>query len=130
MSLILILMMNKYPNPKYFTNDEFLRCTPPCTMEDLSPLLLDKLDIVRSLCGFPLIVNSAYRTFDYEQDKGRTGSSSHCKHIAVDIAVQSGEKRLKIVQNALRAGFQRIGIARTFVHLDLDADKPSAIWLY
>lgn len=100
-------------------------------MEDLSPILLDKLDIVRSLCGFPLIVNSAYRSISYEQDvKGRTGSSSHCKHIAVDIAVQSGEKRLKIVQNALRAGFQRIGIAKTFVHLDLDAEKPASIWLY
>lgn len=99
-------------------------------MEDLDPVLLDKLDIVRSLCGFPLIVNSAYRTFDYEQEQGRTGSSSHCKGIAVDIAVQSGEKRLKIVQNALRAGFSRIGIAKTFVHLDLDESKASSIWLY
>lgn len=99
-------------------------------MEDLSDELLDRLDVVRSLCGFPLIVNSAYRSFDYEQSKGRTGSSSHCKGIAVDIAVQSGETRLKIVQNALRAGFQRIGIAKTFVHLDLDEGKPSSIWLY
>lgn len=122
--------MKKYPNPKYFSNDEFLRCTPPCTIEDLSDELLDRLDVVRSLCGFPLIVNSAYRSFDYEQERGRTGSSSHCKGIAVDIAVQSGEKRLKIVQNALRAGFQRIGISKTFVHLDLDYDKPSSIWLY
>lgn len=122
--------MKKYPNPKYFSNDEFLRCTPPCTIEDLSDELLDRLDVVRSLCGFPLIVNSAYRSFDYEQDRGRTGSSSHCKGIAVDIAVQSSEERLKIVQNALRAGFQRIGISKTFVHLDLDEDKPSSIWLY
>lgn len=99
-------------------------------MEDLSDVLLDKLDIVRSLCGFPLVVNSAYRTFDYEQSKGRSGSSSHCKGIAVDIAVQSDEKRLKIVQNSLRAGFQRIGIAKNFIHLDLDNDKPSCIWLY
>ena len=99
-------------------------------MEDLSDELLDRLEVVRSLCGFLLIVNSAYRSFDYELSKGRTGSSSHCKHIAVDIAVQSGEKRLKIVQNALRAGFQRIGIAKTFVHLDLDEGKPSSIWLY
>lgn len=124
------MKMKKYPNPKYFSNDEFLRCTPPCTMEDLSEELLDRLDVVRSLCGFPLIVNSAYRSFDYEQEMGRTGSSSHCKHLAVDIAVQSGEKRLKIVQNALRAGFQRIGIAQNFVHLDLDSDKPISIWLY
>lgn len=123
-------MSKKYPNPKYFSNDEFLRCTPPCTMEDLSDELLDRLDVVRSLCGFPLIVNSAYRSFDYEQERGRTGSSSHCKGIAVDLAVTSGEKRLKIVQNALRAGFKRIGIAKTFVHLDLDEGKSSSIWLY
>lgn len=99
-------------------------------MEDLSDELLDRLDVVRSLCGFPLIVNSAYRSYDYELEQGRRGTSSHCKHIAVDIAIQSGEKRLKIVQNALRAGFQRIGIAKTFVHLDLDEEKPSSLWLY
>lgn len=99
-------------------------------MEDLSDELLDRLDVVRSLCGFPLIVNSAYRSFDYELEKGRTGSSSHCKGVAVDIAVQSVENRLKIVQNALRAGFRRIGIAPTFVHLDLDESKPSGMWFY
>lgn len=122
--------MIKYPNPKYFHNDEFLRCLPPCQITDLDDELLDRLDVVRSLCGFPLVVTSGYRDFDYEQLNGRSGSSSHCKHVAVDLSCHSSERRLTIVQNALRAGFQRIGIAKTFIHLDLDDDKPKCIWLY
>lgn len=123
-------MMSKLYRYKYFSPSEFLKCTPPCKIDDLSEELLDSLDVVRSLCGFPLVVTSAYRSFDYEQEHKRTGSSSHCKGIAVDISCQSSDRRLKIVQNALRAGFRRIGISDTFIHLDLDNDKPECIWLY
>lgn len=123
-------MMSKLYRSKYFASSEFLKCVPPCCIDDLDDVLLDKLDIVRSLCGFPLVVTSAYRTFDYEQSKGRTGSSSHCKRIAVDVSCLSSGQRLHIVQNSLRAGFERIGIGKTFVHLDLDKDKPSCMWLY
>ena len=27
-------------------------------------------------------------------------------------------------------GFQRFGIAKTFIHVDNDDQKPNAIWLY
>jgi hypothetical protein len=30
----------------------------------------------------------------------------------------------------IHAGFTRIGIAKTFIHADVDDKKPNAIWLY
>ena len=35
-----------------------------------------------------------------------------------------------MVNALLNAGFRRIGIANTFIHADLDKQKPHAIWLY
>lgn len=115
--------------PRYFKEVEFERCTPPCKLSDMSDDLIDRLDYARALAGVPFILTSAYRSYDWEYDHGRFGTSSHCKGMAVDISCQSSEKRLKIVQSALRAGFRRIGIYSTFIHLDVDPDKPACIWL-
>lgn len=92
--------------------------------------LIERLDYARALAGFPFIINSAYRCRSYEISMGRSGTSSHCKGLAVDLRCDSDYKRLIMVQNLLRAGFRRIGIAKTFIHADLDKDKSPCIWLY
>lgn len=116
--------------PFHFSESDFARCVPPCKASDLSQELLDRLEYARSLCGFSFILTSAYRTQEYEHDKNRTGSSSHCKGLAVDISCNSEERRYILVQNLLRAGFSRIGIGKTFIHADIDRQKKSCIWLY
>ena len=30
----------------------------------------------------------------------------------------------------IKVGFRRIGVGKSFIHSDLDNDKPNAIWLY
>ena len=72
-------------NLKYFSESEFNRCTPACKMSDCKDFALRMLDAMRDYAGVPIILNSAYRSKEYEKKKGRTGSSSHCKGVAFDI---------------------------------------------
>lgn len=114
----------------YFTEKDWRSATPPCSGSDMSPELVSMLHSVRSLCGFPLVINSAYRTTDYELSKGRSGTSSHCKGLAVDIACKDEAQRLALLAALIRVGFVRIGISKTFIHCDIDREKKSNIWLY
>lgn len=90
---------------------------------------LKDLDAARTLAGVPFKVNSAYRSIDYEFQHGRTGTSSHCKGLAVDIACNNSAQRLKMVKALLLCGFCRIGIYKNFIHVDKDPDKVACIWL-
>lgn len=91
---------------------------------------MDALETARAYSGHPFIINSAYRSKEYEISKGRAGTSSHCKGLAVDIRCFDDLTRLSIIKSLLRAGFRRIGIAKTFIHVDSDKSKPQCIWLY
>lgn len=114
----------------YFKDGDFARCCPPCKLSDMSEDLLDILDYARSLYGRPMIITSAYRSKDYEHLKGRSGSSSHCKGVAVDIACHDSTTRLQMLLALTRAGFRRIGIGPNFIHVDVDESKAKTCWLY
>lgn len=116
---------------KYFKDAEFKRCVPPCTIEDMEEDTLYLLDRTRELAGIPLVLNCAYRSVAYDKAKGRSGNSAHTKGRGVDIRCNTSQNRMKIVKAALEAGFTRIGIGRTFVHLDNDWTLPqNVIWHY
>lgn len=112
---------------KYFNPSEFVRCTPSCRIGDMDLDFLDLMDRVREAAGIPLVLNSAYRTVAWEKKQGRTGTSSHCKGIAVDIRCNTSANRFRIVKAAIECGVPRIGIGKTFIHLDTDRDKPCDI---
>ena len=114
----------------YFTDSDWSQAVPPCSSKDMSSELVSLLHSVRSLCGFPLVINSAYRSVDYEKSKGRSGTSSHTKGLAVDISCTDESKRLVLLNALLSVGFTRIGIAKTYIHVDIDSEKKSCIWLY
>lgn len=116
-------------NLRFFKEDEFTRCNPPCKLSDMNEEFMHKLDIARSLCEFPFIINSAYRSVDHEKSHGRTGTSSHCKGLAVDLACSSSVVRFFMLQSLLKVGFRRFGVYPTFLHVDDDVSKVSAIWL-
>lgn len=117
------------PKFMYFNEDEFARCTPACKLSDLDPSLLWRLDQARELAGVPFIVNSAYRSKSYEKSKGRTGTSSHCLGYAVDLHCSSSHIREKMLSALIQSGFRRIGIYPTFIHVDIDPNKISSVWL-
>lgn len=116
---------------KYFSESEFERCTPPCSLQKMKQSTMDMFDEARRLAGIPLVINSAYRSVDYEKSKGRAGTSSHTLGKAIDIRCNSIETRYKIVVALLNAGFTRIGIANNFIHADnSEKHQQDVIWLY
>ena len=117
---------------RYFVDAEFRRCSPPCSIEDMDQDFLNMLDSIRHEAGIPLVLNSAYRSKEYELQKGRTGTGAHTYGMAADIRCTSGDNRLKIMEAALRCGIKRIGIAKNYIHIDI-ADRvglPQNIWTY
>lgn len=116
---------------KYFTEEEFKTATPSCSLSDMNPLFMLLLDEARTYSSVPFVINSAYRTISWEKERGRKGTSSHTKGLAVDIACTDSHSRNIIVTSLLRAGFNRIGVASTFIHVDYDTTKPqNVIFLY
>ena len=116
---------------KYFNESEFRKCTPSCSLQDMDARLIGKLDLAREKAGIPFVLNSAYRSVAWEKGRGRTGTSSHCKGMAVDIRCNSYYNRWKVVRGLMEAGFTRIGIGKTYVHADCDPDKTqNVIWDY
>ena len=91
---------------------------------------LEKLDEAREFAGFPFFINSAYRSEDHPESI-KNPSSSHIKGLAVDIGVTDSRTRYLVLDALIHVGFNRIGIADTFIHVDDDRDKSSGvIWTY
>jgi len=91
---------------------------------------LKKLDEAREIANVPFVITSGYRTPQHNLDVGGRVGSSHCKGLAVDIACNNSGDRVKILTALIQVGFRRIGIHKSFIHSDLDHDKPNALWLY
>lgn len=116
---------------KYFKEEEFERCSPPCKMSDMDEELLMLLDELREKTGIPIVINSAYRSKKYDLKKGRSGNSAHTKGKAVDIRCNKSANYYKIIKVALELGINRIGLGNGFIHLDNDKTLPqNVIWHY
>tara|TARA_R100000951_G_C2543312_1_gene150074 strand:- start:291 stop:614 length:324 start_codon:yes stop_codon:yes gene_type:complete len=91
---------------------------------------LAKLDDAREFAGFPFFINSAYRSPDHPESI-KNPTSSHIKGLAVDIRVRDSKTRYLVLDALMHVGFNRIGIADTFIHVDDDRNKAcGVIWTY
>jgi len=91
---------------------------------------LERLDKARAFADIPFIINSAYRSPNHPLSI-KNPSSSHIKGLAVDIKATDNATRFKIIDALLFVGFKRIGIADTFIHVDMDYGKrQDIIWTY
>ena len=116
---------------KYFSEEEFKNCIPSCSLNDMNKDFMMLLDELREKCGIPLVINSAYRSKEYDIAKGRSGNGAHTKGKAVDIRCNDSINRHKILKNAIKLGFNRIGISSSFIHLDVDDTLVQNVcWLY
>ena len=98
-------------------------------LNEMTPAFIHRLDDLREACGFPFVITSGYRDASHPVEARKQTPGTHSKGIAVDIAVSSGAQKYILVQEALRAGFTGIGIAKTFVHIDARKTTP-VIWTY
>ena len=98
--------------------------------ENMNVDFLAKLDEAREYAGIPFIISSAYRSPQHPESI-KNPTSSHIKGLAVDISVKDSRTRFLILDALIAVGFTRIGIAGTFIHVDLDLDKSqNVIWTY
>lgn len=100
--------------------------------DNMSDTLLNKLDKIRGLFGYPIIINSGYRTPEYNDTLANSvKNSAHIDGLAVDIDLSryTTAQRVKLVE-LLRQEFIRIGVARNFYHVDIDDSKPQKEWTY
>ena len=114
---------------KYFSRKE-LQCPCGCNQCDMDDMFLERLDMLRYRFNQPIRLNSAYRCEKHNESVGGVPNSSHTKGLAVDIRAGTQEKYF-ILKHALALGFQGVGIAKTFIHLDdkLESPRPN-VWTY
>jgi len=127
---VLIVLLSKYFSNKFdlsvFDSPDKLG-----SGKLMNKQFLAMLKKAEKYAGFTFSYNSGFRTKSHNKIVGGVTDSSHTKGLAVDIKAISIKQRDAIVAAARKAGFKRIGIASTFVHLDNDLSKPLYVaWGY
>ena len=116
---------------KHFKYEEFASPDVPHSGEYMDTEFLAMLDHARHIAGIPFKINSGYRTIEHNQKVGGKPNSSHIVGKAADLAVKGSRQRWIITEALIQAGFNRIGIAKTFIHVDSDDTKDAnVIWTY
>ena len=121
---------------KFFNYSEFDSPDELGSGKNMSPEILEMLDLAREKYDKPIKITSGYRTKAYNEGLKKRGykaspNSSHLKGLAVDIHCNNSKSRFELVDILLDVGFNRLGIANTFIHADIDKDKPqNLIWTY
>ncbi len=114
---------------KYFAHKE-LECKCGCGKADMDDMFLERLDMLRYKYNRPIILNSAYRCSNHNENVGGVANSSHTKGLAVDIKC-SGSEKYWLLKHAMGLGFQGIGVASSFLHLDDKTESPRPnVWTY
>lgn len=114
----------------YFREQEFwCRCNK-CIPRDADPALVARLNAMRSDLGRPIYVVSGVRCPAQNERVGGVDGSSHLDGTAADLLCASNGERNDMLRAALKF-FTRVGIGKTFLHVDVDINKPQGvIWLY
>jgi uncharacterized protein YcbK (DUF882 family) len=121
---------------KYFTLDEFDSPDLPNSGINMDANFLSMLDDARHMADIPFKINSGYRTKEhnieiYRRLGKKPIDSAHLKGKAADISCSTSRERWIIITALQDAGFNRIGIANNFIHVDSDENKsPNVIWTY
>jgi len=126
--------MKQYKN---FTSSEFDSPDLKGSGENMKDEFMEKLQDARDIAETSFRITSGFRTQAYHDDLGRRGyktaktRSAHQDGYAADISCKDSKKRWLIINSLLLAGFNRIGIASTFLHVDNSPYKTeNCIWTY
>lgn len=119
----------KYPN---FSPHEF-----QCSHTGLNKMdrdFMDKLQALRTECGFPFKINSGYRHSSHPIELAKKEPGEHTTGKAADIGVEM-EEAYRVLELAPKHGFVRIGINQKgsgrYIHLGTSTDYPNPrVWSY
>jgi len=89
------------------------------------------LEIMRISLGGPMVITSGYRCQKHNAKIGGAPNSAHLRGLAADIAIPNDDYRYSLLKIAMLFDIPRIGIGKTFIHLDIDRSLPHPrIWVY
>ena len=115
---------------RYFKLDEF-NCNCGCGKNNMYNSLLKMLERARYKAGIPFVITSGTRCATHNKKEGGSPTSSHLTGHASDIACNNSLDTFKMINALLHVGFTRIGIAKSFIHVDNDPNKNQfRIWTY
>lgn len=113
-----------------FSEWEFT-CKCGCGKSDISLEFVELLQKIRDHAGIPMRITSGCRCEEHNKAVGGAKNSAHTKCLAVDVVAKSTRARYYILEAAYYYGVNRIGVARDFIHLDIDTSLPKDVfWLY
>lgn len=110
----------------HFKAREFdCRCKS-CDGTMISDVLVERLEKMRSLLGKPLRITSAYRCGKHQEEIRTSGiktvaagrKSTHEEGMAADL-FSEGTSGLALEIAARDAGFESVGVASTWIHVDI-----------
>lgn len=117
-------------NQDFKVSKNFMVSEFACNGDDsviLNYVLINKIQELRKILGCPVIINSGYRTPEYNKKVGGSSISQHMLGKAVDISTRNldidDETLIRICKNL---GFTGIGIYDTWIHVDV-RDNPDAM---
>ncbi len=112
-----------------FNQAEF--ACPCCGGNDIRAEAVERLQKARTIAGTPFRITSGWRCEKHNKAEGGKATSSHMLGWAFDIACETSVMRFNLLEALQRAGFNRFGIGKTFIHTDCDPNKPQhMIWVY
>jgi len=139
-------MSNVWKSIENFKPYEFDSPDLPGSGEYMNSTFMLMLDMARDEAGISFVVSSGARTPAHNKKVGGVADSAHVIEVkmeggeisevdtrpqAADIEAEDSNQRFIILRAAILSGFNRIGIAKTFIHLDNDKSKPPKVgWLY
>lgn len=116
---------------KHFSYEEFDSPDAVGSGVNMDNEFLRMLDLAREIANISFKINSGFRSEKHNQSVGGKSQSSHLIGKAADIAYKNSRERYIIITALQEAGFNRLGIAKTFVHVDNDETKSAdVIWTY
>jgi len=107
----------------FFEYGEFNSPDAPDSYEQMNVAFLNKLTKAREIASIGFKITSGYRTPEHNEKVGGVSNSSHTLGHAVDIYAPTSRQKYIIINALLQAGFNRIGVAKNFIHVDDDPSK-------
>lgn len=122
---------------KHFKREDFL-CKgdgPNANKDLIDRRLVRILDHIRTVTNQPLNINSGCRCGAHNKKVGGVKNSAHKPvngvSYAADVKCRTSRARFLLVKYAAKLGVERIGIAKSFIHLDTAPHLPKqVVWLY
>ena len=104
---------------------------PPHVVNNLTRLCHSVLQPLRDRLNRPIRISSGYRCGALNRAVGGVKDSAHLTGNAADIDYTTQAEAIELVESLIAIGAKRIGLHKSFIHVDIDTSKPSpAIWNY